>query len=1196
MNSHDLTAIGMLDLRSLVAMWLTLAPLAASADGPDFNREVRPILSKFCFKCHGPDETTREGGVRLDLRETAIATADSGLRIVVPSKPEESELLRRIDSADPDLVMPPPATHQTLSAEQKAILRRWVAAGADYALHWAFVSPQAAPLPQVSQPGWTRSAIDHFVLSRLDSAGLVPRPEADRYTLVRRLSLDLIGMPPTAEMVTAFVGDSRPDAYERLVEELLSSPQYGERWAREWLDLARYADTNGYEKDRPRTVWPYRDWVIHALNADMPFDQFTIEQLAGDLLPDATTSQRIATGFHRQTMLNEEGGIDPLEFRFYAMNDRVATTGAVWLGLTVACAQCHTHKYDPILQTDYYSLMAFLNNADELEYEVPDEAIAARRAVLEAEIASRERELPSRFPPQDGWTWHVPKVVNVSSAQGATLTVLDDQSILAGGSSPETDTYTVVVETDQPEIAAIQIEALTDTSLGNQGPGRTPHGNFVVTELHVDQRIDDTKTEPLQFQMAMADFSQEKFPAEHAIDGQASTGWAIHGPGTWNVPRTLTARFAKRVRQTGAQQWTIRLEQWHGSQHTLGKFRIRFGHLTDQRPARVRQKAHLEQKFAAWKQRHEQQAVEWNIVTPQAWKTTLPKLELLEDSSLLASGDLSKRDVYDINFGPELGGATAIRLEAIPDPRLPKHGPGAVYYEGPRGDFFLSELQCSPAGGEPVAWHSTLHSYANGKQVSAGAIDGNPLTGWSIDGGQGKPHVAVFRFAAPLAAADSYLLRMIFERYYAAGLGRFRIAMTTDPKILKADAVLLPEFESVLRIPDEHRTPDQQALLLREFCRVAPELAKERNAIEQLRNQLPELPTTLVFQERPADNPRVTHRHHRGEFLQPKEELTPGVPEFLHDWSANTPRNRLEFARWLVSPDNPLVARVVVNRHWAAIFGRGLVRTTEDFGYQGEPPTHPELLDWLAVEFMRQGWSVKSLHRLIVTSAAYRQASSLTPEILERDPQNRLLSRGARVRLDAELIRDSLLQMAGLLSDKELGPSVFPPQPASVTTEGAYGRLNWNVSAGEDRYRRGLYTFAKRSTPYAMFNTFDAPSGEACVPRRDISNTPLQALTLLNDAVFVEVAQHLGREFAAREGEISDKLQALFQRCLTRPATADELAALNDFYARQRMRTEARELDAVALSGDSSPQSADAAAWTALARVLLNLDETITKE
>jgi len=1178
-----------------VLCWLITPAAALSAD-PDFNRDVRPILSRYCFKCHGPDEGSREAGVRLDLRETAIGTADSGLRVIVPGMPDDSELLRRIESSDPDAVMPPPATHLKLSAEQKEILRRWIAAGSEFAPHWAFVAPQAAPLPEVSQKAWSRNAIDRFVLSRLETAGLTPRPVADRYAQIRRLSLDLIGLPPSAEQAEAFAHDPRPDAYERLVEELLASSQYGERWAREWLDLARYADTNGYEKDRPRSVWPYRDWVIQSLNADLPFNQFTIEQLAGDLLPGSQADQKVATGFHRQTMLNEEGGIDPLEFRFHALTDRVATTGAVWLGLTVGCAQCHTHKYDPIAHTDYYRLLAFLNNADELDLEVSKPDIQARRAALEADIARREQELPARFPPLDAWTWHVPKVVSASSAQGATLTVNEDQTLLVSGASPETDTYTITIESDQPEIAAIQVEALTDTSLGQQGPGRTAHGNFVVTELQVDQQIDETRTEPLPFQMAMADYSQDKFPADHAIDGQSHTGWAISGQGAWNVPRTLTARFTRRVRQPGTKRWTIHLEQWYGGQHTLGKFRIRLGYISDQRPARARQKAHLEQKFQTWKASLEGQISSWTTVTPQAWKTTLPKLELQDDGSLLASGDLSKRDVYDLTFGAELAGATALRLEALPDARLPKSGPGRVYYEGPKGDFYLSELQCSPAGSDPVAWHSALHSYANGKQASAGAIDGNPLTGWSIDGGQGQPHVAVFRLAEPLTSADSYQLRMIFERYYAAGLGRFRVSMTTDPKVVQAEAVLLPELTGILQIPEDQRTPEQQAALLQEFCRVTPELAKERTAIEQLRNQLPELPTTLVFQERPADNPRSTHRYHRGEFLQPKEELTAGVPSFLHAWPANTPTNRLEFAKWLVSAENPLVARVTVNRHWAAIFGRGLVRTTEDFGYQGEQPTHPELLDWLAIEFMRQGWSIKSLHRLIVTSATYRQAASLTPEILERDPQNRLLSRAARVRLDAELIRDSLLQMAGLLSDKELGPSVYPPQPASITTEGAYGKLNWNVSTGEDRYRRGLYTFAKRSTPYAMFNTFDAPSGEACVPRRDISNTPLQALTLLNDAVFVEVAQHLGREFAANEGELNDKLQSLFRRCLTRPATHDELSALEHFYHQQHTRVAAQELDAVAISGDSSAQAVEAAVWTAVARVLLNLDETITKE
>ncbi len=1164
----------------LPGLWYLLEAgrFLSAADAPDFNRDVRPILSRHCLKCHGPDETTRQGGVRLDVRETALQPAESGARIVVPGRPGDSELMRRIESDDPEIVMPPPSTHMELTPVQKGILKSWIAAGAPYSPHWAFVAPRAAPLPLVKGTNWPRNAIDWFILAELERQGLAPAPEADRYVLARRASLDLIGLPPSPEVVDAFVRDDRPDAYEQFVERLLASPQYGERWAREWLDLARYADTNGYEKDRARSVWPYRDWVIRALNADMPFDRFTIEQLAGDMLPNPAPEQRIATGFHRNTMLNEEGGIDPLEFRFHAMTDRLATTGAVWLGLTVGCAQCHTHKYDPLTHTEYYRLMAFLNNADEPEVEVPAEDTRTRRTQIEAQIAQRQRELPQKFPPLDAWTWRTPHVIEAVSAQGATITIEGDETLVVSGHTPDTDTYTLVVETPQTEISGIQIEALTDARLGHEGPGRTPHGNFVITEVQVDQKSDSGRAEPIQFQAAMADFSQDKFPAQHVIDGKPETGWAIHGPGKWNVPRTLTVRFGKRVRMEGSSRWTIRLEQWFGAQHTLGKFRIRLGSVTDTRSARARQQAHLEQRFAEWKKELEGRAVPWTSAAPLSWKTTLPRLELLDDASLLTSGDLTKRDVFDLTFGPELNGATAIRIEALPNESLPRRGPGAVYYEGPRGDFFLSEIQWLPDGASPLPWGGAAHSFANAHHTSAAAIDGNPLTGWSIDGGQGRVHVAVFRFAEPLPTAEKHLLRMIFERYYAAAIGRFRISYTTAA--VAPETALADSLEQILLTPDAQRTAEMREQLLREFCDAAPELAGERSAIDQLRKQLPEAPTALVFRERPQDNPRTTRRHHRGEFLQPKEEVSPEVPTFLHPLDPGAPRNRLTFSRWLIDPRNPLVGRVTVNRHWSAFFGRGIVRTSEDFGYQGEPPTHPQLLDWLAMEFMRRDWSVKELHRLIVTSAAYRQSSRLTPELLLADPHNRWLARGPRVRLDAELIRDSALAVAGLLSDKQFGPSVFPPQPPSVTTEGSYGKLSWDVSPGEDRYRRGLYTFAKRTAPYAMFTTFDAPSGEACVPRREASNTPLQALTLLNDAVFMETAQALGQQAMAEAGEQRGKLRQLFRRVVVRPPTDDELALLHTFLEAQLARNPA----------------AVAAAWTAAARALLNLDEAITKE
>ncbi len=905
-----------------------------------FTSKVRPILARHCFKCHGPDDKARKAKLRLDVRDQAVKSADSGAVPIVPGKPEESDLVERVFAEDASERMPPAAAKVPLSESDKQVLKQWIADGAEYKNHWAFIPPRPGPVPRVLHANWPRNAIDVFILARLEAAGLQPSEQADRATLIRRLSLDLVGMPPTLDEVDAFRQDRSPDAYEKLVDRLLASPHYGERWARRWLDLARYADTNGYEKDRTRSMWPYRDWVIRALNADMPFDQFTVEQLAGDLLPNATASQEIATGFHRNTMLNEEGGIDPQEFRFYAMTDRVATTATVWLGMTLGCAQCHTHKFDPIPHRDYYQFMALLNNADEPEMSVTTPETERLRRELEEKIAALVADLSNQFPPED-------------KANG-----------------------------------------------------------------------------------------------------------------------------------------------------------------DDRRTAVERRKANLARRFADWAGREAAQAVRWSVLKPTSVTANVPHLSIQEDGSIFASGDQSKRDVYTLRFSTNLQRITAIRLEAIPDDRLPHGGPGRVFYEGPAGDFFLSEFSVK-AGDEAIP---VTQATAAGKNpaAAAAAIDGDPQTGWSLGGGQGTAHSAVFQLTAPLNNAGDLVFQLLFERYYAAGLGRFRISVTTDPQPVAARDVPA-EIDDLLLTPREQRSPEQNAQLRRHFLMVAPELTRERAAIEQLRKGMPVNPTTLVMHERPPDNPRPTFIHNRGEYLQPTERVQPAVLSILPPLPKGVAPSRLALARWLVSPDNPLSARVTMNRQWAVFFGRGLVRTAEDFGYQGEPPTHPELLDWLALELPRQGFSMKQMHKLIVMSSTYQQSSAATPELLTNDPENRLLAHGPRVRLEAEVIRDAAMRISGLLSVRVGGPSVFPPQPAGVTTEGTYGGLDWKASPGGNRYRRGLYTFTKRTAPFAMATTFDAPSGEVCVARREVSNTPLQALTLLNDPVFEEAAQALGRLMARAE-------------------------------------------------------------------------------
>jgi mono/diheme cytochrome c family protein len=1000
---------------------LAAAPWAAAAP-VDYTRDVRPILSQHCFKCHGPDDNARKAGLRLDRRPSDMGKAKSGEPTIVAGKPDASELVRRIEADDETEVMPPPATKKPLSAAQKGILRRWVAEGAVYKDHWSLVAPKQAESPRVKLAEWPKSPIDHFVLARLETEGLKPSPPADKYSLVRRVYLDLIGLPPTPVEADAFVNDKSPDAYERLVDRLLRSPHYGERWARRWLDLARYADTNGYEKDRPRTMWLYRDWVIRALNDDLPFDQFTIQQLAGDLLPGATLDQRIATGFHRNTMLNEEGGADPLEFRWHAVNDRVATTGTVWLGLTLNCCQCHNHKFDPITQKEYYQLEAFLNNCDEPTIDVPSAEVAARRAEAEKQIEVREAGLAKLFPPDP------------------------------------------LAQSDDP---------------------RTPD----------EQR-----------------------------------------------------------------------------------------------------QAYLEARFNAWLATERSRAVNWTVLKPFEATGNVPLLTVESDGSVFVSGDKSKRDVYDVSFRTPLKNITAIRIEALPDDRLPNRGPGRVNYEGPFGDFFLCEATLANDGRRARLGLATADSF-DGNNKPRNAADGDPLTGWSINGGQGKAHAIVFNLAEPIARPGRLDLSLLFEKYYAAGLGKFRVSVTTDEKTAEARGIPA-ELEPVVRKGSKEFTAAERRGLFDHFLSVAPELKGPRDEIKKLRDALPKHPTALVMEERPAHYTRPTFVHKRGEYTQPTDAVKPGVPAALPPLPAGANADRLAFARWLVSGENPLTARVTVNRAWAGFFGRGIVRTTEDFGFQGEPPTHPALLDWLAIEFVRSGWSMKALHRQIVMSATYRQASKVTPELLAKDPNNELLARGPRVRLEAEAIRDSVLATSGLLSPKVGGPSVFPPQPASVTAEGAYGALKWEPSPGEDRYRRSLYTFAKRTAPFAMTITFDGPSGEACVARREVSNTPLQALTLLNDTSFVEAAQAIGRQLAAAPAATDTKARELFRRCLVRPPTPDELKLVVGFYETQRKRfaDKAAELAELSAGADVVQPLVERAAWTAAARAVLNLDEMVTKE
>ncbi|MDB6067649.1 MAG: Planctomycete cytochrome [Pedosphaera sp.] len=1183
---------------------IKLSPAPASKI--DFTREARPILASHCFKCHGQDEGARKARLRLDVRENAIKPAKSDEIAIVPGQPDKSELVRRILADNDDDLMPPPGAKNPLTQAEKETLKQWIAEGAEYQPHWAFIAPKQSPPPKVNEKTWPQNAIDYFVLARLEKEGLKPSPRADKYTLVRRLYLDITGLPPTTAQADAFAGDVSPTAYERLVDQLLASPHYGERWARRWLDLARYADTNGYEKDRQRSIWPWRDWVINSLNADMSFDEFTIEQIAGDLLPNATPDQVIATGFNRNSMLNEEGGIDPLEYRFYSMVDRVHVTATTWLGLTMACAQCHTHKYDPIQHAEYYRFMACLDNAIEPELKIVEPAVAKQRRETEEKINALEAALPDKFTLEMRPSWRIPGLAEFSSMNGSEAEFLTDGSFRVGGTNPEKDTYTINFETAPQRITHVQIEAIPDDKFGKGGPGRGDNGNFVLSELEMEIQATNSGAGPRQvkFASAQADYAQEGYPEKNAIDGNTDTGWAINGPGGTSKHHHAIFALAEPVELKSPATITIRLVQNLGLHHTLGRFRISFGEeLADKTFTEQRRRETRDRRCEQWLEDQLPAAANWQALHPVAATSTAPILQIQADDSIFCFGDFTKSDTYTVKFRDLPAGLKAIRLEMLTDDRLPNRGPGSVYYEGQAGDFWLSTVKVK-ADGQALVLTNATESYADKDNNAAKTLDDDAQTGWSIKDGGGKAQNAVFQFAQPLTSTNELQLDLVCEKYYAAGLGRFRIWVTTNDnagacKLDNEASAILTKYRDKDRLKSLFASTNDSLdrdVLLRQFALLSPDFAGPRGEIEKLRATMPKFSTTLVMQERPPGQERKTFVHHRGEFLQLKDLVTPGMPAFLPALPDNAPKNRLALAKWLVSAANPLTGRVIMNRQWEALFGRGIVRTSENFGFQGDLPSHQELLDWLAVEFAKQGWSQKKMLKLIVMSTTYQQSSTVTPELGERDPLNVLLARGPRFRLDAEMVRDSALVAGGLLSEKIGGPSVYPPQPPGVSSEGAYGPLDWKTSEGPDRYRRGLYTFAKRTTPYAMTATFDGPSGEVCLARRDRSNSPLQALTSLNDAAFMECARALGKLTAKADGDDASRVDMMFRRCLTRPPSNEERASLVQFYQTQLARFVSGELKAAEImeAGEDAHLN-EQAAWTIVARVLLNLDETINK-
>jgi mono/diheme cytochrome c family protein len=1027
-------------LSPLIALAL-LASRALGDDTPQFSRDILPILSDNCLACHGPDENKRKAGRRLDTREGATATLD-GFTAIVPGKPGESELLLRIESSDPDEVMPPPKSHKKkLTAEQTATLRRWIAAGASWGKHWAFEPPRKTEPPPIADFGlliadWKHSTnpIDAFVADRLAKERLTPSPSADPSRLIRRMSLDLTGLPPTPEQADAFARESisnQHSAISNAAARLLGSPHFGERLAAWWLDAARYADTDGFQDDETRKNWPWRDWVVAAFNANMPFDRFTVEQFAGDLLPDATAEQKLATCFHRNHMTNGEGGRDPEESRIDYVIDRVNTTGTLWLGLTVGCAQCHTHKFDPITHRDYYAMSAFFNSIDEdgkagkaakpyLTYESPH----TQRAVDEAQRLVDERKVPeaqarkAAEKPFDEWlTARVAEVQGgynawralrgaLEAVEGTTLVQEEDGTVQAGGANPVQDDYRLIANVKLPRITGLKLEVLPHASHTDGGLSRGKSGFFTLTDIKV------------------------------------------------------------QVRRKGSAQ--------------------------------IRE--------------------------------------------VLIAGAIA--DVQD-------------------DPK--KH-----------------------------------NGYGEVKHV----LDDDPRNGWSTrDHDPKQPRTALFAFAEPLTlGADEELVFELRHRSTDgdANLGRFRIS-ATDQRGPAVSSLETAPLEQLAATPE----PDAKlrTRLFDQFLADYAPYVEAKAELDRASKQFSEVKAgkkvdVMVLAER--KEPRVSHILLRGVWDKKGDKVECDIPPAIAPWIADAPRTRLGFAQWIVSRENPLTARVIVNHLWQLCFGEGLVRTPEDFGLQGERPTYPELLDWLAVDFMESGWDVKRMLYLIVTSRTYSQSSDVSEALLARDPENRLLARGARFRLPSWMLRDAALKSAGLLNEAIGGPPVRPYQPAGVWEEMFMGRFRYEPSEGAAQYRRTLYAFWRRAIAPTFL--FDSAQRRVCEVRQARTNTPLQALALLNDAGYLEASRAIAASALRAFPEKPARIAEIVRRVLLRAPSDAERAVLQRELDRALAYYGSHPHDTAKLLavGQSPPDAAlpaaDLAAYMLVATLVLNLDEAITHE
>ncbi len=1172
-----------------VFVFVLAAIIGYAEDTIEFNRDILPILSDKCFACHGPDKAARKKDLRLDAKDGLFGQASSGLAVVVPRDPAASEMYARITNPDIDDRMPPEKATLKLTESEIATIKAWIVQGAEWQGHWAFIPPAKTERPAVANAAWCRNEIDYFILKRLEGAGLAPSAEAPKETLIRRVSLDLTGLPPTPEEVDAFLADASDDAYERVVDRLLASPNFGERMAFVWLDAARYSDTNGYQRDTKRDMWSWRDWVIQAFNENMPYDKFTIEQLAGDLLPDATLSQKIATGFNRNHRINGEGGIIPEEYAVEYVVDRVSTTSTAFMGLGMGCARCHDHKYDPITQKEFYEFYSFFNRVpeegkggergnDEPFIQVPTHDQTTRKEQLNAQIAAAheqlsrpderldalqanwEREMNTTFSSLD---WKLIAPTALAAKNGTTLELQEDGSILAAGPNPDTEIHEITFEANR-EIGAFRLDYLMDPRFPESGPGRSTIGNVILTNVEIERAssADPSVVTKLRVADAFADYARmdTKYRIGNAIDDDASSGWST-GSHIKRDNRAAIFLLDANTPINPGDRVAVRLTYAsENAAHTPGRFRLSQSPSCD--------------------------ISNWTRPALGPWQYVGP-----------IAAEIQPAELLDTKFEPEDGYDSqreypnGIKWQEKPD------WEDGVVRSFDSTDKAVHYLYRTITVGAPAQLALSLGSNDSIKVWIDGRLELS-----KNEGRVAKPDQEKLSVFLP-EGEHSVLIKI--ANYGSESGYYFKVVDDGGEGML----TLMRRLET----PADSRTPESQQALREIFRKRDAEWSAKNEAVAALKSELDAVDrsiiTTMIMED--METPRDTYLLKRGAYDQPdtSEKLTPSVPVILGEMDGGLPANRLGLAQWLVDPRHPLTARVRVNHYWQMYFGSGLVKTSEDFGAQGSRPTHPELLDWLALTFVDLGWNVKEMQKTIVMSATYRQSSVVTAANREKDPENKWLGRAPRSRLTAEMMRDQALKVGGLLSPELGGPSVKPYQPEDLWSALTFQNMDefdtnfYKQDTGDKLYRRGLYTFWKRTISPPHMQIFNAAGREMCSMRQESTNTPMQALAVLNEPTFVEAARALAERMIREGGDrAGDRVRHGFTLLLAHePDLAKQqilLAGLNDYQAHFNQNVEdARALIDVGDSvADAAIPEAELAAYTMLASVMLNLDEAITRE